>query len=651
MKSAAVSFDIAIEWENAKFAGLARARRLLRGLCAQLVALAPARPPEILMLYDPREIARETVSAVVDEEFGSAEAPARIRLVAAEGARYYEQKNRAAALCAAAVIVFVDCDVVPEDAWLAAILAPFAQPDVNVVYGQTYVEPGGLYAKSTAIYWFYPVRNPSSELPPTTFFYANNVAFRREFFRRNPFPDMPICRGQCAVLRERLKARGIGLVTRDDAVVLHPPPNGIRHFVLEAIHEGHGEVHMAAALNHDKYTYPLRTVLASWRWSLGECARKLRAHRRVLGLGFFGGLTALALGFAYYTLKLLGAVVTLIWPDMVPRLLPMETPSAIKSAAEAEATPAPGPPAFADISLDIVVPTYRRPADLDWLLGRLRHQVAGNPSRRVIVVNDGSHDATYAAVVERHRDIAAYHVMPANRGPAAARNLGAAHATHDWLVFIDDDCEPPPYWLDWLCATIADNADADAIGGTTRPLPSSIRRRVPGLIADGGFFPQPVLHDGQLLMLVTANLAVRRNAFTLVGGFDESMITTEDRNLTYRLGRGGAVLHLDHGWFVYHDMTGSLWSHFRRYYGYGVGNRRQFAVESDAPDRGRWPDDQRGWFYWWHRAGTCWLRAAARRTLRAYAWPRRLLGQAVGAITFLVMDLGFARGARRVRPR
>lgn len=317
-------------------------------------------------------------------------------------------------------------------------------------------------------------------------------------------------------------------------------------------------------------------------------------------------------------------------------------------AQAAQVTPRPAVSAGA-VRLDIVVPTHKRPDDLDWLLGRLREQVEGHPSRRIVVVNDGSDDPRYQAVVARHRDIAEYLVLAQNRGPAAARNAGAARATGDWLVFIDDDCEPPPYWLDWICAAIVANHDADAIGGTTCPLPSSLRRFVPRLVADGGFFPQPVVRNGRLLMLVTANLAVRRSAFAAVGGFDESMITTEDRNLTYRLGRGGAVLHFDPGWFVYHDMTGSLRSHFRRYYRYGVGNGRELALEGDAPDRERWPATPGDALYWWRRSAALWTRAGDRKLPR-HGTLRTWLARVLALATYLVMDWGFVRGDRR-RPQ
>jgi len=140
-----------------------------------------------------------------------------------------------------------------------------------------------------------------------------------------------------------------------------------------------------------------------------------------------------------------------------------------------------------DCWLSIIIPTHGRPAELDWLLHRIRPQVAANPRRHIIVVNDGSHDERYAAVVERSRDIADYVVMPEKRGPAAARNFGAARVENGYLVFIDDDCEPPTYWLDRLAAIISERPDVDAIGGITKPLSSLLPTLLRGFLTDAGF--------------------------------------------------------------------------------------------------------------------------------------------------------------------
>lgn len=298
-----------------------------------------------------------------------------------------------------------------------------------------------------------------------------------------------------------------------------------------------------------------------------------------------------------------------------------------------------------DIGLSVIVPTYRCPAGLDRLLTSLREQVEGNTKYQVIVVNDGSHDERYAAVIERHCDFVAYVAAPQNRGPAAARNLGAAQAQGDFIVFIDDDCVSPPYWLDWLCAILAENPDVDVVGGTTEPLPSPKAGLFETFLAEAGFHPRPYLLD-DLPVLVTANLAVRRTAFEAVGGFDETMLTTEDRNLCYRLEQRRAIFHLDPGWFAYHDMATRVWRHFRRYYRYGLGIRREIAMEDSPPDLSRWPQEGFALHDLPARVAALVARVKDGDRHEARPWATRILFMALAVLTWLAVDLGYVRAIR-----
>ena len=77
-----------------------------------------------------------------------------------------------------------------------------------------------------------------------------------------------------------------------------------------------------------------------------------------------------------------------------------------------------------DVSLCVVIPTYRRAARLDRLLTALEPQITGKPDRRVVVVNDGSHDDAYAKVAERFQAIIDYVALPQNRGRGGGAKRG-----------------------------------------------------------------------------------------------------------------------------------------------------------------------------------------------------------------------------------
>ena len=162
--------------------------------------------------------------------------------------------------------------------------------------------------------------------------------------------------------------------------------------------------------------------------------------------------------------------------------------------------------------ISVAVSTYCRPDGLARLLDALRPQIEGRPARELVVINDGSHDARYEAAVAPFAGMFSYQPLPQNVGIARARNEGAARARGDYIVFTDDDCVPPPFWLDWLEARLDANPEIDVVIGTTRPnLPERPRffERVNGHY---DLIPQP-FGESSVPMFVTANVAIRRSLF------------------------------------------------------------------------------------------------------------------------------------------
>src|SRR5690242_1107122 len=99
--------------------------------------------------------------------------------------------------------------------------------------------------------------------------------------------------------------------------------------------------------------------------------------------------------------------------------------------------------------VSFVIPTYNRAAVLVDCLLALDRQRAAGISFDIIVVDDGSRDATVDAV-ERLRPRLSSPVQvlrQENQGPAAARNRGVAAARADLIVFLGDDIIVEPDYL------------------------------------------------------------------------------------------------------------------------------------------------------------------------------------------------------------
>jgi glycosyltransferase involved in cell wall biosynthesis len=83
------------------------------------------------------------------------------------------------------------------------------------------------------------------------------------------------------------------------------------------------------------------------------------------------------------------------------------------------------------------------------------------PDYEVIVVNDGSADATAEIADELARTYPRVRVVhhPANRGYGGALQTGFRSATKDWVFYTDGDAQYDPAELALLWARMSDNAD------------------------------------------------------------------------------------------------------------------------------------------------------------------------------------------------
>src|SRR4051794_31622209 len=101
-------------------------------------------------------------------------------------------------------------------------------------------------------------------------------------------------------------------------------------------------------------------------------------------------------------------------------------------------------------AVTVVIATRNRRERLAALLGSLRAQTLAFDRFEVIVVDDGSTDAT-PELLDREQRGPGLALRSINRarpgGPGAARNEGWRQARARLVAFIDDDCVATPGWL------------------------------------------------------------------------------------------------------------------------------------------------------------------------------------------------------------
>jgi glycosyltransferase involved in cell wall biosynthesis len=210
--------------------------------------------------------------------------------------------------------------------------------------------------------------------------------------------------------------------------------------------------------------------------------------------------------------------------------------------------------------VSVVIPARDAAGTLPAVLAAL------GPDLDVVVVDNGSRDATAALAAA-----AGARVVEAPRPHRAlARNLGAAAARGDKLLFLDADCVPAPGWAAALagCLDAAELAGGPVLLSTAEP-PSAHERfdalwrlQQERTVREGGW-------SGG------GNLGIARAAFERLGGFDTWYRAGDDVDLCVRAGMAGMTLAWCPGAEVTHPAARSLAEVLRRALRQGASGTRQ----------------------------------------------------------------------------
>lgn len=153
------------------------------------------------------------------------------------------------------------------------------------------------------------------------------------------------------------------------------------------------------------------------------------------------------------------------------------------------------------------------------------------------------------------------------RSSYAARDRAARRATGEWLVFVDADCRPDPGWPGAFFAEPVDEDVAVLAGGIVDEVVEDTR--VARYIAQRSRLGSPL--DGPRPYAVTANCAVRRDAFLAVGGWPEPIVSGGDADLCWRLAEAGRRLEARPGAVVRHRNRSTLRGLVRQLHRHGRG--------------------------------------------------------------------------------
>src|SRR3989449_6225707 len=223
--------------------------------------------------------------------------------------------------------------------------------------------------------------------------------------------------------------------------------------------------------------------------------------------------------------------------------------------------------------VSVVVCAYNAERTMDACLESLR--TLNYPDYEVIVVNDGSTDATLA-ITERHK--AVYDADPGgprmvivsqeNKGLWIARNVGAAAAMGEIVAYTDSDCVPDPDWLAFMVYTFVRSGFV-AVGGPNFPPPEP--SVVPAAVAVSPGGPTHVLLNDEVAEHIPGcNMGFTKKALEDIGGFDAVFAAAgDDVDLCWRLQNNGYAIGFSPASTVWHYRRNTVKAYLKQQMGYG----------------------------------------------------------------------------------
>ena len=210
--------------------------------------------------------------------------------------------------------------------------------------------------------------------------------------------------------------------------------------------------------------------------------------------------------------------------------------------------------------VSVVIPVYGK---LDYTLACLRSLLRHLPQApfEVIVVDDASPDDSASSLAQ----IVGLRLLrnERNLGFVGSCNAGAAAARGEYLLFLNNDTQVTPNWLDGLLTCFAERKDC-GIAGSRLVYPDGRLQEAGGLVfADGscwnvGRFEQRDAsawrYRRQVDYVSGASLMIRRDTFQRVGGFDTRYTPAyyEDTDLAFAVRQIGLAAYYEPASTVIH---------------------------------------------------------------------------------------------------
>jgi O-antigen biosynthesis protein len=235
----------------------------------------------------------------------------------------------------------------------------------------------------------------------------------------------------------------------------------------------------------------------------------------------------------------------------------------------------PFPPDRKWPKISVVVCAYNAAQTLEGCLNSL--EKLQYPDYEVIVVNDGSTDAT-PSIAQRYPF---RYISTANQGISAARNEGLKVARGEIVAYIDSDADADPHWLHYLAATYA-KFEVDGVGGPN-VVPPDDNWVAKCVYRSPGGPTQVMFNDQYAEHIPGCNMSFRKEALEQIGGFDPIFRkAADDVDICWRLLEKGHQIGFSPSAVVWHHRRPSVRAYWRQQVGYGFS---ESLLEKKTPNK------------------------------------------------------------------
>lgn len=230
----------------------------------------------------------------------------------------------------------------------------------------------------------------------------------------------------------------------------------------------------------------------------------------------------------------------------------------------------------------VIVPTYNRLDEIRELLASLEAQTLPKDKFEVLIVDDGSTDATeeYIRTLIEKGNLNLSFYKQDHKGPGPARNTGMEKARGEYYIFVDSDCIADENWLkaydDTLTEPVAGFGGPDKVRSDFSPLQKAIDYSMTSFITTGGIRGSSKKKISKYYPR-SFNMGVHADVVKKIGGFG-TLRHGQDIEFTHRIRSQGKTVKVMDA-VVFHKRRTSLWRFYKQVYNWGVARINLYKID------------------------------------------------------------------------